>query len=645
MAIRARAYSYIRFSSGEQIKGDSQRRQLDDSRKYALEHELELDEELTFRDLGVSGFKGRNVTEGELGAFITAVESGVVAKGSYLLVESLDRLSRESIVEALELFLKLLRLDITIVTFSDKREYNKAGITAAPMELMMSLSIFHRANDESKMKSQRVGAAWADKRKRAVASGHKMTSRCPAWLVLNKDTGVYEVIEEKADLVRRIYGMALQGIGQSSIERILNNEGLPSLAKSKTWYSSYIYKILNNAAVIGHYQPMKSVYDEGTSKSRRVNDGPAIEDYFPPIVEREVFLRVRHVRTANRPTVGAKGKSFTNVFNGIAKCLQCDSPLYYVNKGKPPKGQKYLVCSKAMRGLDCDYFSMRYDRVESLILGTLIEVDYSRMLPEQENSAKITIARLQDELAGTEAEAAANEIAITNLMDAIEITAGDSSAALIARLNGRESSKVQLKKRNERLTAELNVEVQVRDSAASSFSDFKDNYRGFRDVLDEPFISEDEIYLKRAKLNSQLKGIVEILSVGEWNNYDDEHVGMAEELHTDKRIDDAELDRLIRFFEQKGRLIFANLKLRAEKNYKGRSLLLNDVGDVLILNASAPEGKFALGPFGKKGLPEAEQAEEDRRMREIIGIPFDMSLFNVRLITDISFTSLDELSR
>ena len=92
--IRPRAYSYIRFSSPEQAKGDSLRRQMELAEQYAEAHGLELDTELTFRDLGVSAYRGLNVETGELRAFLKAVEEGIVAPGSVLLVESLDRISR-----------------------------------------------------------------------------------------------------------------------------------------------------------------------------------------------------------------------------------------------------------------------------------------------------------------------------------------------------------------------------------------------------------------------------------------------------------------------------------------------------------------------------------------------------------------------
>jgi hypothetical protein len=60
-----------------------------------------LDTELTFEDLGKSAYRGANVMDGALGQFIEAVDSGQVKKGSYLLVENLDRLSRDRIWPAL----------------------------------------------------------------------------------------------------------------------------------------------------------------------------------------------------------------------------------------------------------------------------------------------------------------------------------------------------------------------------------------------------------------------------------------------------------------------------------------------------------------------------------------------------------------
>lgn len=116
----ARAYSYVRFSTPEQAKGRSYDRQIELASAYAEEHGLEL-ADLTFKDLGVSAFRGKNAQTGALRAFLKALEDGDIPSGSYLLVESLDRITRNSIIEAQALFMLIIRAGIILVTLLDKR--------------------------------------------------------------------------------------------------------------------------------------------------------------------------------------------------------------------------------------------------------------------------------------------------------------------------------------------------------------------------------------------------------------------------------------------------------------------------------------------------------------------------------------------
>lgn len=52
------AYSYVRFSSPEQMSGDSIRRQTALAVSHADEFSLVLDDRFTYRDYGISGFRG-----------------------------------------------------------------------------------------------------------------------------------------------------------------------------------------------------------------------------------------------------------------------------------------------------------------------------------------------------------------------------------------------------------------------------------------------------------------------------------------------------------------------------------------------------------------------------------------------------------
>src|SRR5262245_42786821 len=98
------AYSYIRFSCKRQEEGDSIRRQVEATAAWARRAKVFLDTSLSI-DRGVSAFRGKNRDLGALGEFLRQVENGRVLPGSYLVVESLDRLTREDIQEALYLIL------------------------------------------------------------------------------------------------------------------------------------------------------------------------------------------------------------------------------------------------------------------------------------------------------------------------------------------------------------------------------------------------------------------------------------------------------------------------------------------------------------------------------------------------------------
>ncbi|RVD46068.1 recombinase family protein, partial [Mesorhizobium sp. M8A.F.Ca.ET.023.02.2.1] len=197
------------MSTDIQLKGDSLRRQTERSKQYADEHGLELVEDFRLEDIGVSAFKGDNLSSGALGKFLDAVKAGRIPKGSYLLVESFDRLSRQKLNASVALFFDITSNGINLVTLSDNQLY-KAG-EAEFAQLIMSIVVMARANEESEMKSQRLSAVW-DAKRRAV-SEKKLTGLCPAWLELSEDRKNFHVIDDRAQVVRRIFEDSASGQG------------------------------------------------------------------------------------------------------------------------------------------------------------------------------------------------------------------------------------------------------------------------------------------------------------------------------------------------------------------------------------------------------------------------------------------------
>jgi DNA invertase Pin-like site-specific DNA recombinase len=216
---------------------------------------LHLDE--SFRDEGISAFKGKHRAAGALKRFVDRVESGEVASGAVLLVESLDRLSREEVLDALEFFLRLMRLGLTVVTIGDgERVYSRESLRGDHSQLMMSLFVMARAHEESATKSDRVGRAWAVKRERARETKQAMTARCPAWirLVGGPKTGRFELIEDRAAVVRDVFAKTIAGVGRRTIARGLNAEAVPAWGGGNAWHGSYVQKIVSNPAA---YEPSR----------------------------------------------------------------------------------------------------------------------------------------------------------------------------------------------------------------------------------------------------------------------------------------------------------------------------------------------------------------------------------------------------
>ena len=102
-----------------------------------------------------TGTHRRNPDRHALAAFLKLVEAGKVPRGSFLVVENLDRLSREDIQPALLLALNLLQAGVRIVQLNPaEMVFDDKSDTMPVMMMMMELS---RGHGESAIKSERVG--------------------------------------------------------------------------------------------------------------------------------------------------------------------------------------------------------------------------------------------------------------------------------------------------------------------------------------------------------------------------------------------------------------------------------------------------------------------------------------------------------
>ena len=382
-----KAYVYVRYSTAEQGEGDSLDRQVRLAATFIQSRpdlQLELAADPMIIDAGVSSFLGGNLAADKgLGKFLAAVQRGDIPRGSALLVESLDRLSRQEIFQAQRVFLDILHSGITVVTTSpaEMKVYDgQAGL----VDLIVMLTRMERAHAESALKSRRVKDAWVTKRRNA--RNHEIISRiCPSWLSVAASGDKFEVRPERAEIVRLIFSLA-ETMGYGSIARYLNQSKVePFSEKSNGWQSSTICKIISSPTVVGTYQPrtIQHVRSEGGVVRRTNTDGLPIPNYYPAVVTQEVFDRVQLLKST-RATAhpGRKGRYVTNLFTHVAKCGLCKGSMVLVQKGRTQKGGTNLVCSIARRGAGCEYRSFPYEALESSFLNYCQNIDLSEIVPE-----------------------------------------------------------------------------------------------------------------------------------------------------------------------------------------------------------------------------------------------------------------------
>jgi DNA invertase Pin-like site-specific DNA recombinase len=380
------AFSYIRFSSVKQQEGDSLRRQSEAIKSYVAKHGLTLSEQ-TYKDLGVSAFRSKNVVEGELGTFIKAIDEGKVPVGSHLLVEDFDRLSRAPVMTALHLLQTIIAKGVKVVTLTDEKLYSVETLNANWTDLVVALAKMSRAHEENTRKANAVRDAWNAKR----VSGEILTAMGPGWLQLSADRKKWLLVRDKVETVRRIFELAKHGHGAPTIARMLNEEKRAMLkGKNKRsadghngWQSGTVAHVLKNSAVIGTYTPKKA-------------SAPPRESYYPEIIKPSLFNEVQaHIRSRTGKG-GRKGEGIANLFSGMSYCQACGSKMRAVSASGR---NTYLRCLRAYSSHDCDAPKVPYLAVEDAVLTRLINAQVRRFIDMTDTETADPTEALRGEIA------------------------------------------------------------------------------------------------------------------------------------------------------------------------------------------------------------------------------------------------------
>lgn len=402
-----KCFIYHRVSSDQQLSGGRSGivRQAENLNLYVkrirLLETMDDPEAVILCDQGVSAFKGLNISEGELGRWMEQVQAGMW-DGSHLVLESIDRISRQNPFTLVGYLSRLVEHDITLHDVSLNLLINRSNSAMLPIVTMSA----QRAYEESKIKSDRIRDGWRRKREQAFNNGTIVTNKRPQWIDIRDDQ---YVLNDKVHIVKEVFRLAQSGIGTPTIAKILNAKGDDWLFESgRQWRGESVHKLLKNKRVTGSIFISEIIRDYN-STSNPVDQKRYEMDVYPIVISKEEFNLVQQLLRSRRANTGRISTNKdtdelkkSNIFNSICRCGKCGEAMYHnvvkshrnsKKNGKFTEEYRYIRCLGKRDNL-CDNKALRYEIVEQFVLEYLKGMDFSRILKPNNHKSEIDVLRL-----------------------------------------------------------------------------------------------------------------------------------------------------------------------------------------------------------------------------------------------------------
>ncbi|MCC4818037.1 recombinase family protein [Vibrio lentus] len=341
---------YARVSSGKQLDGLSMSLQGDSKLLKDLEKKYDTTvSDLVYNDEGVSSYKGKNVSHGELGRLLTDIERGVIEKGDIIVVRHLDRLSRLRLTGAMTIYNKIMEAGVLIHTTMDDRLYEPDDQIA---HILATLA-FNTANEESAKKSHLTNT-YAAHRIQQFLSNEKPDNgtaydigigRHPFWIEINN-----RVIQKGKHftLARIMFEKAMQGYGVARLQKFALEQGL------ELSYSA-VGKMFRSHTVFGDLH----ITHQGKKHT--------LKSYYPALATENEYYKVRAIKDRLTKESNAQRKH-VSILAGMQKlyCGCCNSSVGISRNTK--QDINYYSC---INKLEKCYQPLRQDIIDNIVLNAI----------------------------------------------------------------------------------------------------------------------------------------------------------------------------------------------------------------------------------------------------------------------------------
>lgn len=362
-----------------------------------------------YADPGITGTRAEKRPD-----FLRMIEDCRAGKINKILVKSISRFARNT-VDALNYIRELKELGISIYFENENID------TLTPGGEVLITILAAMAEQESRTMSTNI--KWSYQKKFKNGEVLLNTSMMMGYIKTDRrdEEGkvIYEINEEEAVVVRRIYREYLSGVTVTRICRGLEADGIPTKLGRKRWQPSVIKSILTNEKYTGDALLGKTFKADVLSKKRQKNMGQApmyyAEGTQPAIIEKEVFELVKaemqHRADEKNTAVGNSRYTSKYPFSGLLVCGECGHKLRrHVRKVGSGKQVPAWGCSNRISNgrAACDSHHVNEETLQRTYTAAVQEMiadaeevirlvqDSTGLVMEPENTAEL--ARVEQEI-------------------------------------------------------------------------------------------------------------------------------------------------------------------------------------------------------------------------------------------------------
>ncbi len=314
--------------------------------------------------------------------FMKMIEDARSGIFDLIVTKEISRFSRNTL-DSIKYTRELLSYGVAVLFVNDNIN------TAMPDSELRLTIMASMAQDEIRRLSERVKFGM----NRAIERGEILGNDLLYGYKKDKDTGVLNIIEEEAKVVRRIYELyAVEELTLSKIVKTLNSEGLKT-CQGKKWCISTISRMIENPKYKGYYCARKSeIVDYMTKKIKyfEKDDWVIYEDKtrIPPIIDEDLWNRANN-RLISRKKAFSERKEDKSIYKNrylYSAKIFCGQHNTVFHRREFRKNKKDItwVCSEYLKNgkSTCDSPNIRESELDAIFkdLISKLQIDSNEVI-------------------------------------------------------------------------------------------------------------------------------------------------------------------------------------------------------------------------------------------------------------------------